>query len=128
LRLAVAQNSNTPVESLVRLATKITTSNGYPFTSVELAALKTLFNHYSDEAIPILDRCLKYPDRPSFARFLVLMNPNISSKFLARYYQSWFWIERYAIAQNPNTDREILQQLTQDCNCLVRAAAQNNFK
>lgn len=81
-----------------------------------------------EAAIPLFDRCLKFPDRPSFSRFLVLMNPHIPSSFLARYYKSWFWAERYAIAQNPNTDRDICQQLTQDPNSIVRAAARDNLK
>lgn len=73
----------------------------------------------------MLDRCLKFSDRPSFARFLVLMSPNVPKSFLARYYKSWFWAERYAIAQNPNTDNDIRQQLTQDPNIIVRAAARD---
>ncbi|WP_461927323.1 hypothetical protein [Nostoc sp.] len=56
------------------------------------------------------------------------MNPHIPSSFLARYYKSWFWPERYAIAQNPNTHRDICQQLTQDPNRIVRAAARDNLK
>ncbi|WP_292764435.1 hypothetical protein [Nostoc sp. NOS(2021)] len=76
----------------------------------------------------MLDRCLKFPDRSSFSRFLVLMNPHIPSSFLGRYYKSWFWPERYAIAQNPNTHRDICQQLTQDPNRIVRAAARDNLK
>ena len=72
-----------------------------------------------------LDRLLKYPDRPSYVRLLVLMNPHISSKFLARDYKSWYWIERYAIAPNPNTPEKIRQYLTQDCNYIVRAAARD---
>ena len=130
LHFAVAENSGTPVELLIKLGTQQDSKNqnGYHFNPLNLLALKTLLKHHPDEAIPILDRCLKYPDRPSYARFLVLMNPNISSKFLARYYKSWFWIERYAIAQNPNTDTEIRQYLANDCNCLVRAAARSFLK
>ena len=130
LHFAVAENSGTPVELLIKLGTQQDpkNQNGYHFNPLNLLALKTLLEHYPDEAIPILDRCLKYPYRPSYARFLVLMNPDISSKFLARYYKSWFWIERYAIAQNPNTDTEIRQYLANDCNCLVRAAARSFLK
>ncbi len=53
------------------------------------------------------------------------MSPNTPKSFLARYYKSWFWVERYAIAQNPNTDSNIRQQLTQDPNILVRATARD---
>ncbi len=90
-----------------------------------MAAIKTLLNRDPDTAIIYLDRCLKFPHRSSFSRFLLLMNPNIPKNFLARHYKSWFWAERYAIAQNPNTDIDILQQLTQDPNRIVRVAAQD---
>lgn len=53
------------------------------------------------------------------------MSPNTPKSFLARYYKSWFWVERYAIAQNPNTDSNIRQQLTQDPNIFVRSAARD---
>ncbi|MBW4558480.1 MAG: hypothetical protein KME59_21650 [Trichormus sp. ATA11-4-KO1] len=56
------------------------------------------------------------------------MNPQIPNSFLARYYKSWFWPERYAVAQNPNTDEKIRQQLTQDPNRIVRAAARDTLK
>jgi len=64
------------------------------------------------------------------------MNDRIPSSFLARYYKSWFWPERYAnclqqrfaIAQNPNTNPDIRQQLTQDPNRIVRAAARDTLK
>ncbi len=36
--------------------------------------------------------------------------------------------KRFAIAQNPNTERDICQQLTQDPNRIVRAAARDNLK
>jgi len=123
LHLAVAQNIGAPRDLLMKLATQPALRGGFHFNPLNLAAIKSLLAQEPDAALPLLDRCLKFPDKPSFARFLVLMNPHIPNSFLARYYKSWFWPERYAIAQNPNTDKEIRQQLTQDPNRIVRAAA-----
>ncbi|WP_414512548.1 hypothetical protein [Nostoc sp. PCC 9305] len=128
LPLAVAQNPGAPKDLLIQLATQPAVRGGFYFNPLNLAAVKSLLTQEPEAAIPFLDRCLKFPDRPSFSRFLVLMNPHIPSSFLARYYKSWFWPERYAIAQNPNTDRDICQQLTQDPNRIVRAAARDNLK
>ncbi|MDZ7966455.1 MAG: hypothetical protein RM368_16005 [Nostoc sp. DedSLP03] len=128
LTLAVAQNPGAPKDLLIQLATQPGGRGGFHFNPLNLAAVKSLLTQEPEAAIPFLDRCLKFPDRPSFSRFLVLMNPHIPSSFLARYYKSWFWPERYAIAQNPNTHRDICQQLTQDPNSIVRAAARDNLK
>ncbi|MEH2369199.1 variant leucine-rich repeat-containing protein, partial [Nostoc sp.] len=128
LPLAVAQNPGAPKDLLIQLATQPAGRGGFDFNPLNLAAVKSLLTQEPEAAIPFLDRCLKFPDRPSFSRFLVLMNPHIPSSFLARYYKSWFWPERYAIAQNPNTDRDICQQLTQDPNRIVRAAARDNLR
>ena len=124
LPLAVAQNIGAPKDLLIKLATQpIRKQKGFNFNPLNLASIKTLLNQEPEAAVIFLYRCLKFPAQPSFARFLILMNPQIHSSFLARYYKSWFWPERYAIAQNPNTDRTIRQQLAQDPNRIVRAAA-----
>ncbi|MEA5581294.1 hypothetical protein VB620_08075 [Nodularia harveyana UHCC-0300] len=128
LPLAVAQNPGTPKDLLIQLATEPGGRGGFHFNPLNLAAVKNLLTQEPEAAIPFLERCLKFPDRPSFSRFLVLMNPRIPSSFLARYYKSWFWPERYAIAQNPNTDPDIRQQLTQDPNRIVSAAARDTLK
>lgn len=128
LPLAVAQNSGADKDLLIQLATQPAADGGFHFNPLNLAAVKSLLTQEPEAAIPFLDRCLKFPNRPSFSRFLVLMNPRIPSSFLARYYKSWFWAERFAIAQNPNTTRDICQQLTQDPNRIVRAAARDNLK
>lgn len=128
LPLAVAQNSGADKDLLIQLATQPAADGGFHFNPLNLAAVKSLLTQEPEAAIPFLDRCLKFPNRPSFSRFLVLMNPRIPSSFLARYYKSWFWAERFAIAQNPNTTHDICQQLTQDPNRIVRAAARDNLK
>ncbi len=123
LHLAVAQNPGASLDLLTQLATQPAVKGGFYCNPLNLAAMKSLLNQNPEAAIPFLDQCLKYPDRASFSRFLVLMNPHIPSSFLAKYYKSWFWAERYAIAQNLSSDHNILRQLTQDSNRIVRAAA-----
>ena len=46
---------------------------------------------------------------------------------LATYYKSKLWLERYAIAQNKKTPKNILQILAQDCNRIVRATAKESL-
>jgi hypothetical protein len=123
LHLAVAQNPGASLDLLAKLATQPAVKGGFHCNPLNLAAMKSLLTQNPEAAIPFLEQCLKYPDQPSFSRFLVLMNPHIPSSFLAKHYKSWYWAERYAIAQNFSSDRNILQQLTQDSNCIVRATA-----
>lgn len=46
-----------------------------------------------------------------------------SSDLLAKHHESWYWLVRYAIAQNPNTPLEIRQKLAKDANIIVRTVA-----
>jgi hypothetical protein len=72
----------------------------------------------------------KYPNcqTPSFSRIVILFHPETPNSFLRHAIASLYWIERFAVAQNPNTSRELLQILAQDMNQLVRAAAQDNLQ
>ncbi len=63
----------------------------------------------------------------AFSRLSVLMCCQISSPILERLALSELWWERYAIAQNPNASVELIQALSEDHNCLVRAAAKANL-
>ena len=60
---------------------------------------------------------------------LIASNPNTNDKLLEliaiRAYKNKDLETQKAIAQNPNTPQEIRQYLTQDCNCIVRAAARD---
>jgi hypothetical protein len=64
---------------------------------------------------------------PSLSRFLVLLQPQTSTKALAENICSEVWLERYAIAQNSNTPTDTLKALAKDANCIVRAAAKANL-
>jgi hypothetical protein len=59
----------------------------------------------------------------SFIRLLILLHPQISGKALTENSRSLAWLERYAIAQHPNTPLHTLHTLAVDANCIVRAAA-----
>jgi hypothetical protein len=72
----------------------------------------------------------KYPyyQTSSFSRLIILFHPETPNSFLKHAIASLYWIERFAVAQNPNTSRELLQILAQDMNQLVRAAATDNLQ
>lgn len=65
---------------------------------------------------------------PSFSRFIVFLHAQAPQEALVKNYRSESWLERYAIAQNPNTPKHILNELTLDANQIVRAAASSAIK
>ncbi|BAY24817.1 hypothetical protein NIES2100_46140 [Calothrix sp. NIES-2100] len=73
-----------------------------------------------------------YPERelltqwekiPRSSRLTVLLNPQAPMGILAKTSRSFSWLERYAVAQNPNTPTQIRDRLSKDGNRVVRAAA-----
>lgn len=56
-------------------------------------------------------------------RLTVLLNPQAPMGVLAKTSRSFSWLERYAIAQHPNTPTQVRQRLSKDGNRVVRAAA-----
>lgn len=60
-------------------------------------------------------------------RLIILLNKKTPAKLLQKKIFSIFWGERYAIAQNPNTPLDIIQELANDANKIVRAAAKDNL-
>lgn len=63
-----------------------------------------------------------------FVRFISLIHPLIPIEFLQQNSQSLLWWERYAVAINSATPLEIRERLTEDCNYIVKAAAQDSLK
>ncbi|KAF3888683.1 MULTISPECIES: HEAT repeat domain-containing protein [Nostocales] len=121
VRMAIAQNPNTPTNVLEELACD------YEWHSnIHQAAVKNLIQRRSLKVGSILESYIT-SDEPPLTRFLVFLHPLAPSSLLMRNFRSLFWHERYAIAQNPNTPTTIRQQLAQDSNCLVRAAAKANL-
>lgn len=54
--------------------------------------------------------------------------PETPAYVLADNFNSLFWWERYAIAQNPNTPDDTLMLMIKDSNRIVRAAAKFNLQ
>ncbi|MUG98516.1 hypothetical protein F7734_41975 [Scytonema sp. UIC 10036] len=121
VKIAAAQNPNTPINILEQLA-----CNYQWDTKIHQAAVKNLVQRRSPKVGTILESYVT-DDEPSFTRFVIFLHPFAPSSLLTKYFRSWAWQERYAIAQNPNTLTAIRQQLARDSNCLVRAAAKANL-
>ncbi len=124
LRLA-ASNETTPPQHLEELAQKslelarIVAANlaSKRQTSIELriAATKTIAQNYPEITGNILAQLVESRE-PSVAKMYLLLHPIAPSEFLAQHFRSSFWLERYAVAQNPNTSSNIRQYLIQDGN------------
>jgi hypothetical protein len=117
-----AQNPNTSVDVLEQLA-QTTVKN---FQAAKTAAIKTLVHYYPEKGSLYLQTFVNTPS-PSLARLIGLLHAGASSDFLANNSDSLSWLERYAVAQHPNTPQDILSKLKNDPNRIVRAAAKANL-
>lgn len=124
VRQSIASNPNIPIEFLERLLEQVAQDKNHslrkfvaehPNTPVSLLLEVTLTFH-SQDSTPVL------------SRFLVLLHPQTPAKALVQNCRSEIWLERYAIAQNPNTPLDTLKALTVDVNRIVRAAAKANLQ
>jgi len=59
--------------------------------------------------------------------FFPLQQPEIYPEILEQKSHAVEWITRFAVAKNPKTPKETLQELANDCNQLVRAAAKHTL-
>ena len=91
IRLAVVNNPNTLNMWLEEWAK----NNSY--SKLKRAAMKEIITRNPDRLSLFLSEYHRN-DRPSFTRLLVFLNPQTSSKILAKNYDSIIWLERYAIA------------------------------
>ncbi|HEY9607791.1 hypothetical protein [Allocoleopsis sp.] len=155
-RAAVATNPNTP-ESLLQLLAKDKTVEvrcgvvQNPNTSekllkqllsdrewkVRLVAMEAYLAQNPDDLPVMLRHQLRKKSEgyemsdynpSSFIRLLILFHPQIPSQALAENSRSLAWLERYAIAQHPNTPLDTLQTLALDANRLVRTAAKAHLQ
>ncbi|MEH2026489.1 HEAT repeat domain-containing protein [Nostoc sp.] len=120
VRRAVAQNANTPApirETLRDLIVQPTTRQ----TSPTLRGLNRLYNPNTDDITTILAEYASSEN--AFVRLVTLLHPQTHHEVLTQGAQSASWLERYAVADNPATPSVLRQQLTQDSNRIVRAAA-----
>ncbi len=115
--VAVASHPNTSLNILEQLAIL-----GKPGNQIKQTALKALMNRFPDKISQVLADCIT-SYTPIFTRLLVFLHPSTPSEILAQNIHSSSWLERYAIAQNPNTPEGIRAALTHDGNRIVRGAA-----
>ncbi|MGL6339227.1 MAG: hypothetical protein ACRC80_08815, partial [Waterburya sp.] len=123
VRYLVATNPQTPVElSIEILEHFLNKEDGVNFRLIE-AYLEVNPSGISST----VERYLKHSSS-NIVRLILLFNPYISKIDFKKHSESLDWLERYAIAQNPNTPLDIIQKLTNDANKVVRAAAKDNLK
>ena len=123
VRRAVAQNPNTPApirETLRDLVVQPTTRQ----TSPTLRGLNRLYNPSTDDLVSILAEYASSEN--AFVRFVTLLHPLTPHEVLTQAAQSASWLERYAVADNSGTPSVLRQQLAEDSNRIVRAAARVN--
>ncbi|WP_407886243.1 hypothetical protein [Scytonema sp. NUACC26] len=123
VRRAVAQNPNTPISIRDSLQTPTIPSTTHQ-VSPTLRGLPRLYDSKTDDLTEILTESAQSDN--AFVRFVTLLHPLTSPEVLQQAAQSLFWIERYAVADNPATPLSIRQQLVRDSNQIVRAVAITN--
>lgn len=121
--LAIAKNPNTPVSTLEQLAGLA----GSWAADIRKVAIRRYLAQYP-EGLPALLANYAKSSTPSFSRLIVLLHSQAPTELLAKKFRSFWWLERYAIAQNPNTSPDTLKFLAQDGNMIVRAAAKDNLQ
>jgi len=114
----VAANPNTSVSLLARLLRDDS-------EDVLKFVVPRYLTHFPEQ-ISLVEKFYRQELTYSYSRLVMLFHPQISPDLLRKNSRSLSWLERYAIAQNPNTPQDILQNLRQDTNRIVKAAALNN--
>ena len=115
IRYAVANQQNAPIA----LLEKLIKDND---KKVRQAAVRTYLKKYP-QGLPKILIAYSQNSRPEIAILLTLLHPQIPSEILTKKSRAQNWLERYAVAINPNTSIEIEQKLTNDSNLIVRHAA-----
>ncbi len=123
VKIAVAKNPDVPLDILEQLTYK-----HHCHSLVHIAAVKTLSKHYPKHAGLFFESYIFNIPFASISRFFILINSLTPSDLLIKHYRSSSWLERYAIATNPNTPSHIREHLAQDANRIVRAAAKANLE
>ena len=125
VRLAVCKNPATPLEIITHTVATLSPNHlslVQGMRSVLGAKLPPAVFH------PVLKQALRSQiaqENSPIVRLMMLASPLLPPEIIQEHSISWHWIERYAIACNPNAPRETRAQLMQDGNRYVRAAAKN---
>ncbi|AFY80668.1 hypothetical protein Oscil6304_0936 [Oscillatoria acuminata PCC 6304] len=87
------------------------------------------FNYlkHNPKGLPLVLKKIADYSTDSFERLVVLLHPKILPSTLAQNWRSLDWVERYCIAQHPNTPSYTLAELVKDGNRIVRTVAWNNL-
>lgn len=117
---SIISNPNTTTSILEKLLS-------HDRAGIRLAAAQKYLHRYPNRLPKVLEK-LAVNSKHYSIRVFALLHHQIIPTFLAENYRSIIWLERYAIAQNPNTPTDILHTLAKDGNRIVRAAAQANLK
>jgi len=83
-------------------------------------------SHHPDSKALVINHYAK--SQSPWVSFIALKQPQISPELLQEKSLSISWLERLAVAQNSQAVREILNQLSEDSNQLVRAAAKDTLQ
>lgn len=145
IRMAVAENPKTPSNLLEQLAEdkdsqiREKIAKNHHTSSNTLEKLAQDGNSYVRRAVadnpntPVniflkVGLCNGQNSAPCFLRFNLLLHPQLPAETLAKNWRSPAWVERYAVAQNPNTPVKALTALVKDANRIVRATAKANLQ
>jgi hypothetical protein len=120
IRAEVAKNINTSVHVLTNMV-----NDTASYVRLQLAQNPNMKNHKEDIILYALKNSGK-SDKPLFNRFVACLSSRVPVNVLKNRYDSKYWVERYAIAQNPQTPANILEHLQKDSNSIVRAFARAN--
>jgi hypothetical protein len=120
IRCCVAKHPNTPLSILEELFDDLK-------SSVRRIAIARYLEQNPESLPVVLEHYTKHA-LPFFTRLLILLHPKATANILIENSRSKAWLERYAIAQNPNTPINTLTALACDVNRIVRAAAQANLE
>lgn len=88
-------------------------------------------SHYlkhKPQSLPFVLKKLVEYSTDSFERLVALLHPQVTPSALAQNLWSLDWLERYCIAQHPNTPLYTLKELAKDGNRIVRTVAENSLK
>ncbi len=87
-----------------------------------LEVKKRALNSWADKKSKINTNSIQIDKNYILFRLAVFFSPHAEPAVLASNARSIFWIERYAIAINPNTPQSIREILSRDSNVIVRNA------
>ncbi|MGI0483596.1 HEAT repeat domain-containing protein, partial [Geminocystis sp. CENA526] len=122
----IASHPKTPIKILEKLA-----NNDNDKRDISKALLQnpnTPVSLLENHIYPFCVDFLMEGTKPDLGRFIVLFSPYAKVSHLENNFRSTSWLERWAIAQNPNTPDNTLSYLVKDGNKLVRSAAELNIK